>query len=79
MRIQKEKENVAEINGYKTYYGKGVTPPNGEYRGTDYTSGSPTQGDEAGIIDTNSKPGNVVLGNEDRAFKHDGSIVKRKN
>jgi len=72
------KENVAEINGYKTYYGKGVTPPNGEYRGTDYTSGSPTQGDEAGIIDTNSKPGNVVLGNEDRAFKHDGSIVKEK-
>lgn len=72
------KENVAEINGYKTYYGKGAMPPNGEYRGTDYTSGSPTQGDEAGIIDTNSKPGNVVIGDEDRAFKHDGSIVKEK-
>ena len=50
------KENIAEINGYKSYYGQKAKAPN--------TDNSQTQqeyktGDIAGIADCNSTPGNL--------------------
>ena len=50
------KENIAEINGYKSYYGQKAKAPN--------TDNSQTQqeyktGDIAGIADCNSTPGNI--------------------
>lgn len=45
------KENLAEINGYKTYYKDGTQLPNGVQKGSN---------DIAGLIDRDSNPGNLV-------------------
>ena len=45
------KENLAEINGYSTYYKEGTTLPN---------YGSKGANDIAGLIDRDSTPGNLV-------------------
>ena len=50
------KENIAEINGYKTYYGSKAEAPN---TGNPQTQQEYTKGDIAGITDTNSTPGNL--------------------
>ena len=50
------KENIAEINGYKTYYGKKVEAPN---KGNPKTKEEYVPGDIAGISDYNSTPGNL--------------------
>lgn len=73
------KDNVVEINGYKTYYGthtgnngkgdygKGAVSPNGEYGPSNI----------AGIVDKNSKPGNVLYEDEvGIGLKADGTIVE---
>ena len=46
-----EKDNIAEINGYSTYYRDGTTLPNGVTKGS---------GDIAGLLDRDSTPGNLV-------------------
>ena len=48
-----EKTNIAEINGYKTYYAANTSTPNrhGEIIGNNTTI--------AGLIDVNSTPGNL--------------------
>lgn len=74
------KDNVVEINGYKTYYGthtkysseedygKGSVSPNGEY-GPDNI---------AGIVDRNSKPGNVLYEDEvGKGLQSNGTIVEK--
>ena len=74
------KDNVVEINGYKTYYGthtkynseedygKGSVSPNGEY-GPDNI---------AGIVDRNSKPGNVLYEDEvGTGLQSNGTIVEK--
>lgn len=43
------KQNIAEINGYTTYYQDGTTLPNGVTKGS---------GDYAGMLDRDSTPGN---------------------
>ena len=76
---ERGKDNVIEINGYKTYYGKhtkynseedygkGSVSPNGEYK----------YGNIAGIVDRNSKPGNVLYEDEvGTGFQSDGEDVK---
>ena len=45
------KENIAEINGYATYYKDGTQLPNGVTKGS---------GDIAGLLDRDSNPGNLV-------------------
>ena len=50
------KENIAEINGYKTYYGSKAEAPNA---GNSQTQQEYAKGDIAGITDTNSTPGNL--------------------
>lgn len=45
------KENIAEINGYVTYYRDGTELPNGVSKGS---------GDIAGLLDRDSNPGNLV-------------------
>ena len=50
------KENVAEINGYKSYYGKKAVAPN---FGNTQAMAEFTRGDIAGIPDTDSTPGNL--------------------
>lgn len=73
------KDNVVEINGYKTYYGthtkydkeedygKAAVSPNGEYK----------YGNIAGIVDRNSKPGNVLLKDEvGIGLESNGTIVE---
>ncbi len=73
------KDNVVEINGYKTYYGthtsnngkgdygKAAVSPNGEYGPSNI----------AGIVDKNSKPGNVLYEDEvGIGLKADGTIVE---
>lgn len=50
------KENIAEINGYKSYYGKNAHAPN---TGNDQTEQEYVTGDIAGIPDRNSTPGNL--------------------
>lgn len=58
------KMNYAEVNGYTTYYGKNTMLPNGISKGT---------GDIAGLIDTDSNPGNLVqsdINDKDRAEKN---------
>ena len=50
------KENVAEINGYKSYYGERAVAPN---LGNTQTQPEFTKGDIAGIPDTDSTPGNL--------------------
>ena len=47
--IDSEKHNIAEINGYTTYYSDGIQLPNGVERNSK---------NAAGIIDYDSKPGN---------------------
>lgn len=44
------KDNIAEINGYETYYRDGTELPNGVTKGS---------GDIAGLLDRDSNPGNV--------------------
>ena len=44
------KENIAEINGFKTYYSDGTQLPNGI---------SKSSGDIAGLLDRDSNPGNL--------------------
>lgn len=73
------KDNVVEINGYKTYYGthtkydkeedygKAAVSPNGEYK----------YGNIAGIVDRNSKPGNVLMKDEvGIGLESNGTIVE---
>ena len=73
------KDNVVEINGYKTYYGthtkydkeedygKAAVSPNGEYK----------YGNIAGIVDRNSKPGNVLMKDEvGVGLESNGTIVE---
>ena len=50
------KENIAEINGYKSYYGTKAHAPN---TGNSQTQQEYATGDIAGIADTNSTPGNL--------------------
>ena len=50
------KENIAEINGYKSYYGKNAKAPN---TGNSQTQQEYKTGDIAGIADCNSTPGNL--------------------
>lgn len=50
------KENVAEINGYKSYYGKKAVAPNA---GNTQAQAEFSRGDIAGIPDTDSTPGNL--------------------
>ncbi len=50
------KENIAEINGYKSYYGQKAHAPN---TGNDQTEQEYVTGDIAGIPDRNSTPGNL--------------------
>ena len=50
------KENIAEINGYKSYYGKKAKAPN---LGNSQARAEFSQGDIAGIPDTDSTPGNL--------------------
>lgn len=50
------KENIAEINGYKSYYGQKAHAPN---EGNPQTEAEYKTGDIAGIPDTNSTPGNL--------------------
>ena len=50
------KENIAEINGYKSYYGQKAHAPN---TGNDQTEQEYKTGDIAGIPDRNSTPGNL--------------------
>lgn len=45
------KENIAEINGYSTFYRDGTELPNGVTKGS---------GDIAGLLDRDSNPGNLV-------------------
>ena len=48
--ITTPKQNIVEINGYKTYYGSRATSPNGEYK----------TGNVAGLVDIDSVPGNLT-------------------
>ena len=50
------KENIAEINGYKSYYGQKAKAPN---TGNSQTQQEYKAGDIAGIADCNSTPGNL--------------------
>ncbi len=50
------KENVAEINGYKSYYGIKAVAPN---FGNTQAMAEFVRGDIAGIPDTDSTPGNL--------------------
>ena len=50
------KHNIAEINGYTTWYNNNTTLPNGIKKGTN---------DYAGIIDIDSNPGNYIIAKED--------------
>ena len=50
LKIKETKDNIAEINGFKTFYRDGTTLPN------EVTKGS---GDIAGLVDRDSNPGNV--------------------
>lgn len=50
------KENIAEINGYKSYYGQKAKAPN---TGNSQTQQEYKTGDIAGIADCNSTPGNL--------------------
>lgn len=50
------KENVAEINGYKSYYGRKAVAPN---FGNTQAMAEFIRGDIAGIPDTDSTPGNL--------------------
>lgn len=50
------KENIAEINGYKSYYGQKAKAPNA---GNTQTQQEYKAGDIAGIADCNSTPGNL--------------------
>ena len=50
------KENIAEINGYKSYYGQKTKAPN---TGNSQTQQEYKTGDIAGIADCNSTPGNL--------------------
>ena len=50
------KENVAEINGYKSYYGRKAVAPN---FGNTQAMAEFVRGDIAGIPDTDSTPGNL--------------------
>lgn len=50
------KENITEINGYKSYYGQKAEAPN---KDNDQTEPEYVPGDIAGIPDTNSTPGNL--------------------
>lgn len=50
LKIQNTKDNIAEINGYQTYYRDGTSLPNGVSKGS---------GDVAGLVDRDSNPGNV--------------------
>ena len=49
-------ENIAEINGYKSYYGQKAKAPN---TGNSQTQQEYKTGDIAGIADCNSTPGNL--------------------
>ena len=51
------KQNVAEINGYKSYYGSKAKAPNS---GNSQTQPEYNTGDIAGIADKNSTPGNIT-------------------
>ena len=60
------KQNIAEINGYKTYYNKFADAPN---KDTDYGP-EYVEGDVAGIIDNASMPGNLIDSNPEN-FEND--------
>ena len=51
------KENVSEINGYKTYYSQYAEAPNKD--NTQVYKVEYSEGDIAGLIDIDSKPGNL--------------------
>lgn len=50
LNVAENKHNIAEINGYTTYYKDGTDLPNGISKDSD---------DKAGIVDWNSTPGNL--------------------
>lgn len=52
------KANIAEINGYKTYYGDNAHSPNEGNKNTNMQEYKP--GDSAGLIDEDSTPGNLT-------------------
>ena len=52
------KANIAEINGYKTYYGDNAHSPNEGNKKTNVQEYKP--GDSAGLIDEDSTPGNLT-------------------
>ena len=53
------KQNIAEINSYSTYYQAGATVPN-TLDANNNTQDRDVGGQKAGIIDTNSTPGNLT-------------------
>ena len=59
------KENIAEINGYTTFYRDGTELPNGVSKG---------QNDIAGLLDRDSNPGNLVSSD---VFASDGSLLDK--
>ena len=60
------KRNIAEINGYKTYYNEYAKAPNADTPyGPEYV-----EGDVAGIIDNESMPGNLIDSNPEN-FEND--------
>ncbi len=61
------KENIAEINGYKTYYGNKAEAPN---KDNSQTQQEYKTGDIAGIMDCNSTPGNLTSSDQ-KTFEND--------
>ena len=61
------KENIAEINGYKTYYGNKAEAPN---KDNSQTQQEYKTGDIAGIMDCNSTPGNLTS-SDPKTFEND--------
>lgn len=57
------KANIAEINGYKTYYTEQSIAPNA---GSNKTTQEYQDGDIAGLVDTDSIPGNIKTENIDK-------------
>lgn len=64
VNISENKHNIAEINGYSTYYTDGTELPNGIEKDSD---------DSAGIVDWNSTPGNLEdsdVWDEEYGYEH---------
>ncbi len=68
------KRNIAEINGYSTYYKPNSTIPN-ELKDNNETVDTPVQGKIAGLIDKNSNSGNL----SSKDLNSDGDIITSTN